>query len=36
MRTMGLSLAYPVPPRSFYSRFIMVMSRIAGEGTVGI
>jgi len=33
---LGLSFAYLGPSRSFYSLFIMVMSQIAGEGTVGI
>jgi hypothetical protein len=32
---LGLSFAYLGPSRSFYSLFIMLMSRIGGEGTVG-
>ncbi len=33
---LGLSFAYMGPSRSFYWLFIMIMSHIAGEGTVGI
>lgn len=32
---LGLSFAYLGPSRAFYSLFIMVMSAIAGRGTVG-